>query len=224
MFYYWHAYVTHPGKVPTDPNKIQTISTVCKKCIHPKPPRTHHCSVCDKCVLKMDHHCPWINGCIGHFNHRYFFFVMLFGFEIFYDELMNRTSDQNQEFVLLDRRNLIFFMAFITTGTFFLLGGLTIWHAKLIHKGETSIEAHINQAERKRLKKIGKIYRNPYDFGPWYNWCLFLGIINGRKWTSLLFPSKWTPKGSGLEWDTFRSCDIKWNGKQVPIIDASKLA
>merc|ERR1719479_664693 len=26
MFYYWHAYVTHPGKVPTDPNKIQTIS------------------------------------------------------------------------------------------------------------------------------------------------------------------------------------------------------
>lgn len=30
---------------------------ICKKCDSPKPPRTHHCSVCNKCVLKMDHHC-----------------------------------------------------------------------------------------------------------------------------------------------------------------------
>jgi palmitoyltransferase len=26
----------------------------------------------------MDHHCPWINGCIGHFNHRYFFLYMTY--------------------------------------------------------------------------------------------------------------------------------------------------
>lgn len=28
----------------------------CKKCNMPKPSRAHHCSVCNKCVLKMDHH------------------------------------------------------------------------------------------------------------------------------------------------------------------------
>ena len=44
IFYYYYAYFTHPGKVPTNADDIKTISTICKKCIHPKPPRTHHCS------------------------------------------------------------------------------------------------------------------------------------------------------------------------------------
>lgn len=30
---------------------------ICKKCDSPRPPRTHHCSICNKCILKMDHHC-----------------------------------------------------------------------------------------------------------------------------------------------------------------------
>lgn len=30
---------------------------VCSKCCLPKPNRAHHCSVCQKCILKMDHHC-----------------------------------------------------------------------------------------------------------------------------------------------------------------------
>ena len=234
VFYYYKAFTTHPGKIPSQADEIKQISSICKKCIHPKPPRTHHCSVCDKCILKMDHHCPWINGCVGHFNHRYFFlymvsmvlgcfYVMLFGFEIFYDEIMNPSLKENQEFYILDRRNLIIYEAFIATGTFLILGGLMIWHAKLIHRGQTSIEAHINKSEAMRLKKLGKKYRNPYDFGTWHNWSLFLGLIQGRKWTSLLWPSSYLPKGDGLEWDTIYSCDIQWNDDFIPI-DLTKLA
>lgn len=26
----------------------------------------------NRCVLKMDHHCPWINTCVGHYNHGHF--------------------------------------------------------------------------------------------------------------------------------------------------------
>ncbi|KAF8339622.1 DHHC palmitoyltransferase-domain-containing protein, partial [Cantharellus anzutake] len=38
----------------------------CRKCWAPKPERTHHCSECNRCVLKMDHHCPWLaNRCVG---------------------------------------------------------------------------------------------------------------------------------------------------------------
>jgi palmitoyltransferase len=235
VFYYWHAYFTPPGKVPDNTNMIKTVTTICKKCISPKPPRTHHCSVCDKCVLKMDHHCPWINGCIGHFNHRYFFlymasmvvgcfFIMLFGIEIFYDEVMNKEG-KDEQFQLLDERNLIFYEAFVITGTFFILGGLMLWHAKMIHNGETSIEAHINQSEVKRLHKLGKKYRNAYNFTPWYNWCLFLGMIDGRGWMSVFVPFKFRPKGDGLEWDTVYSCDIKWNDNfGFQSLDPSKLA
>ncbi|KAF9562589.1 zf-DHHC-domain-containing protein [Agrocybe pediades] len=39
----------------------------CRKCWAPKAERTHHCAICNMCVLKMDHHCPWIGArCIGH--------------------------------------------------------------------------------------------------------------------------------------------------------------
>lgn len=32
----------------------------------------------DRCVMKMDHHCPWINNCVGHFNHRAFTLFLFF--------------------------------------------------------------------------------------------------------------------------------------------------
>jgi len=39
----------------------------CRKCWAAKPERTHHCSICRRCVLKMDHHCPWLgSNCVGH--------------------------------------------------------------------------------------------------------------------------------------------------------------
>ena len=31
-------------------------------------PRSYHCHKCGRCVLKMNHHCAWLNVCIGHYN------------------------------------------------------------------------------------------------------------------------------------------------------------
>lgn len=31
-----------------------------------------------RCVLKMDHHCPWINSCVGWGNHAHFTFFLFF--------------------------------------------------------------------------------------------------------------------------------------------------
>eukprot|EP00474_Spongospora_subterranea_P010650 CRZ11108.1 hypothetical protein [Spongospora subterranea] len=44
----------------------------CAKCLSLKPDRAHHCSMCGVCCLKMDHHCPWVANCVGHYNYKYF--------------------------------------------------------------------------------------------------------------------------------------------------------
>ena len=53
-------------------NKGFSRFRLCKKCNEVKPPRTHHCSICQTCVMRMDHHCPWTGNCIGLKNYKYF--------------------------------------------------------------------------------------------------------------------------------------------------------
>ncbi|KAI7815779.1 DHHC palmitoyltransferase-domain-containing protein [Gamsiella multidivaricata] len=50
----------------------------CDICKIGKPDRCHHCSECDKCVLRMDHHCPWVGNCIGYNNHKFFYLFILY--------------------------------------------------------------------------------------------------------------------------------------------------
>lgn len=53
-------------------------ATFCNKCQIVRPPRCHHCSICNRCVLQFDHHCVWLNNCIGYNNYRPFFLTLVF--------------------------------------------------------------------------------------------------------------------------------------------------
>ena len=55
-----------------DPNQL------CFDCILVKPDRSRHCEICKSCVKVYDHHCPWINNCVGTKNHKFFINYIIF--------------------------------------------------------------------------------------------------------------------------------------------------
>lgn len=51
----------------------------CQKCSgNYKPPRAHHDSVTGRCIVKMDHFCPWVGNAVGALNHKFFFLFILY--------------------------------------------------------------------------------------------------------------------------------------------------
>jgi hypothetical protein len=45
---------------------------MCPDCLVLRTPRSRHCAICNRCVERFDHHCPWLNNCVGVGNHNAF--------------------------------------------------------------------------------------------------------------------------------------------------------
>ncbi|XP_018547246.1 palmitoyltransferase ZDHHC23-A [Lates calcarifer] len=48
----------------------------CPVCKIMRPPRAGHCRTCGSCIQRLDHHCIWINSCVGQANHRSFLLTL----------------------------------------------------------------------------------------------------------------------------------------------------
>ncbi|KAK5576997.1 hypothetical protein RB653_001934 [Dictyostelium firmibasis] len=173
----------------------------CKKCSKSKPPRCHHCSVCDRCILKMDHHCPWIGGCVGFYNYRYFFlFLSYLWVSVCY--VLTHSLPllfggggylYSKRFTEIDRLLVIIssigsFITFVAVGSF---GG---FHAYLIGSGQTSIE-NLYPPKKRPNYSLSSIKDN---------FEIVLG--KGEYWFSGLLPLNYVPSGNG--------CDFKLNPSQ----------
>ncbi|KAM8885883.1 palmitoyltransferase ZDHHC12-B-like isoform 2-T2 [Spinachia spinachia] len=49
----------------------------CGYCLLQQPMRAKHCQTCQRCVRRFDHHCPWMENCVGERNHRWFLVYLL---------------------------------------------------------------------------------------------------------------------------------------------------
>ncbi|KAI8903151.1 DHHC palmitoyltransferase-domain-containing protein, partial [Gorgonomyces haynaldii] len=160
----------------------------CKKCEIMKPDRAHHCSICGICVLKMDHHCPWINNCVWFGNYRFFVQFLFYGF--MYSLLMCIWSFQ----ILF--QTLDFHLLFVATlGLVFALALLSFLglHLYYISTNQTTIES----LEKRVLCLDECIYvtrRNIYNLGFIRNW----QQVVGNAVVFYLLPVG-TAMGNGLE-------------------------
>ncbi|CAD8101438.1 unnamed protein product [Paramecium sonneborni] len=53
---------------------------ICYDCFIKIPNRSKHCEFCKRCINEYDHHCPWINNCVGKDNLSLFWLFLLFLF------------------------------------------------------------------------------------------------------------------------------------------------
>eukprot|EP00405_Crypthecodinium_cohnii_P016845 CAMPEP_0206456564 /NCGR_PEP_ID=MMETSP0324_2-20121206/22447_1 /ASSEMBLY_ACC=CAM_ASM_000836 /TAXON_ID=2866 /ORGANISM="Crypthecodinium cohnii, Strain Seligo" /LENGTH=319 /DNA_ID=CAMNT_0053927531 /DNA_START=215 /DNA_END=1170 /DNA_ORIENTATION=+ len=182
LYNYARTICTAPGSPPEYTEALEAAvegdtpkPRKCLKCGLSKPQRTHHCSVCRKCVLKMDHHCPWVNTCVGYKNYRYFclfmfflalsclFIVFTFGYSFGMSILYRRRG---KRLGLSPGARQCLMTSFLVCCSIVLalcmLGG---FHLYLVLTNQTTIEFQTNMVRRREAKRNGEFYRNPYDLG-----------------------------------------------------------
>lgn len=191
VYNYVIAMFTDPGRVPPsftpdieDPDHpIHEIKRkggdlrYCKKCRLYKPPRSHHCRICKRCVLRMDHHCVWMNNCVGHANYKVFFvFVVyaliacIYSLSLLVGSLTVDTQQSQGSY-----RSACIISGLLLIPLSMALGVFLGWHVYLTLQNKTTIEHYEGVRAMLLAEQGGSVYSHPYDLGVYENLITVLG-------------------------------------------------
>lgn len=178
---------------------INPILPICDKCDTIKLIRSHHCSICNQCVIKMDHHCPWINNCIGLNNHRYFLLFLFYAhlYLIYSLALGILVYIYNHPY---SKKELYRVSTIINMICLFMTSFFIMWQWVFALKGITTVEYWMKRTGKNENENI-----KDYSFWDWRdNLMVVFGTksilsilfapsikrlgLNGTEWTKLVFP------------------------------------
>lgn len=172
----------------------------CRYCATYKPDRTHHCRSCKRCILKMDHHCPWINNCVGFYNQKFFILFVYYAFlGCLFASVTGVMALKRALFIIGEEEGKQVVVAAVQVICYCLttifgvaLLFFAVFHTMLVLKGRTTIEMHeIRDPARARMVR-------KYNLGWKRNW----KKVFGNNWLYWFLPVRWSIDGDGLSFES----------------------